>query len=171
MSEYHWIDGYHPVMIGDVMHTRYTIIDKLGFGGYSTVRLVIDSHTDRFAALKVGISRASPAQRESQILGVLSKSPTSTTSVVQANTGLGLPIPSVPDSFEVQGPNGTHCCYTMNLMQGDLRAASSSRSFSIKVARALAVKSVLAVDHVRSQGFVHGGVLTVWYVCTDAWLI
>jgi serine/threonine-protein kinase SRPK3 len=48
MTDYDWIGGverletykpggYHPVMIGDAMHTRYTIIDKQGFGGYSTV--------------------------------------------------------------------------------------------------------------------------------------
>jgi hypothetical protein len=29
--------GYHPVMVGDVLHARYHIVDKLGFGGYSTV--------------------------------------------------------------------------------------------------------------------------------------
>jgi hypothetical protein len=79
MIEYDWIDGverleayrpggYHPVTIGHVMHTRYTIIDKLGFGGYSTVWLARDSHTDRFVAPKVAISRTSPVQREYQIL-------------------------------------------------------------------------------------------------------
>jgi serine/threonine-protein kinase SRPK3 len=68
----------------------------------------------------------------------------------------------VLDNFEIQGPNGTHRCYTMHLMQGDLRAASYSRLFPINVARALAAKLVLAVDHVHSQGFVHGGVLAAW---------
>lgn len=46
--EYHWIDGverlemyelggYHPVMIDDLLHDRYRIVDKLGYGGYSTI--------------------------------------------------------------------------------------------------------------------------------------
>ncbi|KAL2820156.1 pyridoxal phosphate-dependent transferase [Aspergillus cavernicola] len=45
-SHYNWIDGaerlekyepggYHPIMIGDTLHDRYAIVDKLGFGGYS----------------------------------------------------------------------------------------------------------------------------------------
>jgi hypothetical protein len=48
--KYNWIDGaedlwrycrgdygYHPIMVGDVLHSRYHILDKLGFGSYSTV--------------------------------------------------------------------------------------------------------------------------------------
>jgi serine/threonine-protein kinase SRPK3 len=110
----------------------------------------------------VGISRASPAQREYQILlQELSNPLAMTPSLVQAKRGLQFPIPSVLDSFEVQGPNGTHHCYTVDLMQGDLRTASYSRLFPIRVARALAAKLLLAVDHVHSRGFVHGGVLAV----------
>jgi serine/threonine-protein kinase SRPK3 len=90
---------------------------------------------------------------------------------VQAKTGLSLPIPSVLDSFEVQGPNGIHRCCTMELMQGDLRTASYSRLFPIRVARALAAKLVLAVDYVHSRDSVHGCVLAVWYLTTGSWLI
>ena len=168
MSKYYWAGeverleayrsgGYHPVMIGAGTPTLYTVIDKLGFGGFSTVWLVRDCHTDKFVALKIGISCVSSARHEYQILDILSKSPASTTSVVQAKTESRAPIPSVLDRFEVQGPNGLHRCYTMDLMQGDLRAASYSRLFPIRVARALAARLVLAVDHVHSRGYVHGG--------------
>jgi hypothetical protein len=90
---------------------------------------------------------------------------------VQAKTGLSLPIPSVLGSFEVQGPNGIHRCCTIELMQGDLRTASYSRLFPIRVARALAAKLVLAVDYVHSRDSVHGCVLAVWYLITGSWLI
>lgn len=47
-GEYDWVDGaerleryrpggYHSLLIGDVLHERYHIVHKLGFGGYSTV--------------------------------------------------------------------------------------------------------------------------------------
>lgn len=31
--------GYHPIIVGDVLHGRYHIADKLSFGGYSSVWL------------------------------------------------------------------------------------------------------------------------------------
>lgn len=35
--------GYHPVLVGDTIKDgRYTIVNKLGFGGYSTVWLAWD---------------------------------------------------------------------------------------------------------------------------------
>lgn len=72
------------------MYTRCTIIDRLGCGGYSMVWLVRDKHTHIFVALKVGISRGSPAQRKYQVLEGLSSALELTTSEVQAKTGVGL---------------------------------------------------------------------------------
>ncbi|KJK67857.1 Eukaryotic elongation factor 5A hypusine DNA-binding OB fold [Aspergillus parasiticus SU-1] len=65
--EYNWIDGaeslekykpggYHPIMIGDMLHGRYHIVDKLGFGGYSTVWLARDTRLEQYVAVKVCIA-------------------------------------------------------------------------------------------------------------------
>lgn len=46
--EYEWIDGaepldryttgnYHPVEIGQLLQKRYEVIDKVGYGGWSSV--------------------------------------------------------------------------------------------------------------------------------------
>jgi hypothetical protein len=35
-------DGFYPVKIGEVFQSRYQVIGKLGFGGYSTVWLCRD---------------------------------------------------------------------------------------------------------------------------------
>lgn len=80
-EEYNWIDGveslekyrpggYHPVMIGDMLHGRYRIVDKLGFGGHSTIWLAHDTHFEQYVAIKVGIADALP--RETKILRALS---------------------------------------------------------------------------------------------------
>lgn len=34
--------GYHPVEIGDIFHTRYQVVRKLGWGHFSTVWLCWD---------------------------------------------------------------------------------------------------------------------------------
>lgn len=43
-------------MIGHVLHKRYQIVDKLGYGGYFTVWLAHDTQQSRCVALKIGIS-------------------------------------------------------------------------------------------------------------------
>jgi serine/threonine-protein kinase SRPK3 len=36
------LDGFHPVYIGDMYNDRYKILNKIGYGMYSTVWLVED---------------------------------------------------------------------------------------------------------------------------------
>lgn len=172
--EYNWIDGverlesyepggYHPVMVDDLLHGRYRVVDKLGYGGYSTIWLCQDVQLNRYVALKVGVSGPPAPRRESNILRALSssRSPTHTAHAATADTSDA--IPSVLDEFEVYGPNGSHPCYTVAPAQGNLREASFSRLFPIRVARALAAKLTMAVAFVHSQGFVHGG----WFLLSQ----
>lgn len=35
-------DGFHPVYIGDIFNERYKVLNKIGYGRYSTVWLVRD---------------------------------------------------------------------------------------------------------------------------------
>lgn len=162
--QYHWIDGvehlelyepggYHSAMIDDLLHNRYRIVDKLGFGGYSTIWLARDETAKRYVGVKIGISRPSLPRREPEILRALSGSGSSS----EANCDAGAAVPTILDAFNVCGPNGTHPCYTLTPAQGNLKEASFSRLFPIKVARALAAKLAHAVAFVHSRGFVHGG--------------
>lgn len=158
-QKYNWIDGtesldryrpggYHPVMIGDVLHRRYRIVDKLGFGGYSTIWLARDSRQGQYVAIKVCIADASP--HESNILKALASSSTH-----PGQKSIPYPL----DEFEVHGPNGTHLCYTMIPARCNLKEASFSRLFTLEVARALSASLVLAIAYTHSRGYVHGGLL------------
>lgn len=164
--EYRWIDGvehlglykpggYHPVAINDLLHKRYRIVEKLGFGGYSTIWLARDEIENCYVAVKVGISSTSLPQRERQILKALNV-PESISQQSPADLEAAA-VPIILDSFDVRGPNGTHPCYTVTPAQGDLKEASFSRLFPIQVARALAAKLATAVAFIQSRGFVHGG--------------
>ncbi|KAH8052095.1 hypothetical protein JL721_10974 [Aureococcus anophagefferens] len=57
-SEGYRVGGYHPVALGDVFNGRYTVVEKLGWGHFSTVWMVRDAlsqalGTPRLVALKV----------------------------------------------------------------------------------------------------------------------
>lgn len=53
--------GYHPTLIGDTFcSARYTVVHKLGFGGYSTIWLAWDQHHRRYVSLKILTARTSP---------------------------------------------------------------------------------------------------------------
>ena len=161
LFEYNWIngveslekykpEGYHPVMIGDVLQNRYRIVDKLGFGGYSTVWLAQDTHQKEYVAVKVGI--ASSLSQEMKCLRALS--------APSAHPHPGHDaIPSPLDEFEVRGPNGVHPCYTMIPARCNLREASFSFLFPLGVARALIGGLTMAIAHMHSCGYVHGGLL------------
>ena len=43
-------------MVGDTLCYRYHIVDKLGYGGYSTVWIARDLSKSEYVALKIGIS-------------------------------------------------------------------------------------------------------------------
>jgi hypothetical protein len=47
------IGGYHPVHVGEVFKDRYVVIQKLGWGHFSTVWLAKDKLYDTYVALKV----------------------------------------------------------------------------------------------------------------------
>jgi serine/threonine protein kinase len=85
-------------MIGDMLHARYHIVDKLGFGGYSTIWLARDTRQEQYVAVKVGIADAT-LPRETKILRALSSS-----SVHPGRKAIPVPL----DEFQVHGPNGIH---------------------------------------------------------------
>ena len=138
--------GYHPVVIGQMVG-RYHIVEKLGFGGYSTVWLAWDTLKGGYVALKVGIASADP--REMRILRALS--------IPSAHPGRDA-IPSPLDDFVIQGPNGHHPCFTMALAQSDLKMASENYLFPLDVARALVGGLTMAVAYMHSSGYVHGDI-------------
>jgi len=71
------VGGYHPVHLGEVLINRYVIVQKLGWGQFSTVWLAKDmKYENTYVALKVQKSAPSykvAAYDEVEILDVIAK--------------------------------------------------------------------------------------------------
>lgn len=143
--------GYHPLAIGDQLHGgRYRIVHKLGHGGYSTAWLARDGQTQSLVAVKVSAAFSDHGEIE-------------TLSAINTNSGHSAGrsmVAPLLDSFDVQGPNGTHPCYVTTPAQSslsDAREGTTTNMFPIDVARSLAAQVAIAIEYMHDQGFVHGG--------------
>ncbi|ATY61342.1 kinase domain-containing [Cordyceps militaris] len=164
--EYRWIDGtedierytiggYHPVMIGDVFNERYQIVDKLGWGGYSTVWITRDLQRDTYVALKIGV--AEPRGDETSVLKILSN-PQPDMLVDPVTSSGWNAIPRLLDEFTIHGPNGEHPSYTTALAEANLKSVLARSMFRLEVARALSVKLVSAIAYMHGRGYIHGDI-------------
>lgn len=147
--EYYRAGGYHPVTIGDRFKNRYQVVHKLGHGTYSTIWLARDEISKRYVAVKV--CTADSNSLEIDVLSKLLKPQLS-------DTGRTM-IPSIWDSFDIQGPNGNHSCLVTSparMSLSDAKHGSWISLFQLEVARALAAQLAIAVRYIHSQGFVHG---------------
>ncbi|KAJ0273545.1 hypothetical protein COL940_009827 [Colletotrichum noveboracense] len=107
----HYFPGsYHPVKIGDTFSNgRYTIVHKLGHGGYSTVWLARDKSQDQFVALKIMVPEQQ-SQFELQNCGVEIELLRELHRIPTGHPGKSM-LMSCLDSFSHDGPNGTHLCF------------------------------------------------------------
>ncbi|KAK4112610.1 kinase-like protein [Canariomyces notabilis] len=145
---------YHPISIGDVLVDRYTVVHKLGYGGWSTIWLARDAALGRYVAIKIALADA--GSREIEMLRELASHPAAWTTHRICQSA----VPEVIDNFTIHGPNGTHSAIvTCPAMVSVAKAKEGSDLgvFQLPVARAIAAQLALAVAYVHSRGIVHGG--------------
>jgi hypothetical protein len=144
--------GYHRIQIGDNLNEgRYCLVDKLGYGGYSTIWLARDLQRARYVALKAITADASTYTPEAGLINSFGKSP--------PRPGREI-FPCLLDEDWVAGPNGNHRCIVtpparMSLV--DAREASTIGLFRPKVAQSIIAQLIRGVAFLHSQNIVHGG--------------
>lgn len=119
--------GYHPVSIGEIFHNRFKVLNKLGWGVYSTVWMAEDitnlsessntTNLNRTVALKIQKSSEDyyyAAQNEIRILNAIRDEADA--------TGQSPYIVRLHDFFDVVGPNGTHPCMVFEPLGENLLA-------------------------------------------------
>jgi hypothetical protein len=101
--EEYCMGGFHPVHLGDEFgEGRYKIVNKLGFGSYSTVWLARDSQRDRYVAVKMLPARFSEQTSEAEISRILG-------TARPDDRGKSY-VHIIDDEFYIDGPNGRHLC-------------------------------------------------------------
>ena len=144
--------GYHPISVGDLL-SKYRVIQKLGFGSYSTIWLCQDDQCNKYVALKVGV--ASSNLREAEVLDFLNSTHTSS-----SDQPGRMFIPTVLDRFLLRGPNGIHPCYAMAPAMcsvSSAKDASDNGLFRLDTARVMVAQLILAIVYIHDRGIVHGG--------------
>ncbi|KAF1948634.1 kinase-like protein [Byssothecium circinans] len=148
--------GYHPIHINDRFKDgRYEILNKLGFGSFSTVWLARDHHNHRNVSMKVVVSEKSDSQKGE--LGILKH--------IEAKSDGQHPgrkhISRLLDSFYHEGPNGQHMCIVSELLGPKVSTvAEKSTNYRLdsKLARRISRQLLLAVDYLHSCGVAHGDI-------------
>ncbi|KAE8133555.1 kinase domain protein [Aspergillus pseudotamarii] len=139
---------YYPVKIGDVYHTRYKIAGKLGYGAYSTSWLCRDLQVNNYTVLKVSThlpDHPSATDRELRVYEHLVK-------VDSSHAGQSL-IRELYDSFELQGPGGTHQCLVLQPMHMTLleMMRMNPRPFNLPLLRMTVRRLLLALDFLHAE--------------------
>lgn len=117
--------GYHPVRIGDTFTSdanRYRVVQKLGWGHFSTVWLCVSLLTGEFYALKIvklGANYSDAARDEIRILRTLQDQDDDDFDFCSKRRSV-CNVVSLVDSFLVTGVNGTHLVMVFELMGENL---------------------------------------------------
>ncbi|OAA52145.1 Protein kinase-like domain protein [Cordyceps fumosorosea ARSEF 2679] len=150
--------GFHPVYVDDIFEDHYIVLNKIGYGAYSTVWLVRDTnrecgHEHEYVALKVLSGECYYTEKdifEREILKHLRDG---------KRTMLGYPfICHLLDDFEIEGPNGKHVCLVFPLMAETLRSFGAWFNRSLvpySTMRRFTIEIALALDYAHSQGAIH----------------
>jgi len=106
--------GYHPVYIGDTYnHGRYIVVNKVGWGHFSTVWRAWDTQDHRYVALKIVKSAPQYTEAAQDEIRIMER----VTGCDPSNNSCCLHL---LNHFVHLGPNGTHTCMVFELLGSNL---------------------------------------------------
>ena len=156
LIRYYCKGGFHPIHLDDILQNRYRIVNKLGFGSYSTIWLVEDLDSGRYVALKVLSAEASKESSEVTIRRHLKQRQIND----RGSNGQEFLIEFL-DDFEVEGPNGTHHCIVTEVLgpsiSADVEEIYGEERYPIAIAKKIVAQVIRGVVYLHKCWVVHGG--------------
>ena len=95
-------EHFYPIHISGIIHWRYKVLLKLGYGSVSTAWLCWDGQDEKHVTLKVFVDDHRQARKEFEVLAHIQS--------VRSNHRGKAHIRTALDTFEIQGKRGTHRC-------------------------------------------------------------
>lgn len=146
--------GYHPVDIGDCLGPEggshfYTVLHKLGFGGFSTVWLTKCSQNEQYYAVKI-------------LTADLPQSQGTDLTILQGLKDDGFEhshVIELYESFEVFGPNGTHLCLVLPALGPSLNDPSVKRVLAPEMRFKTCQQVARGVAALHERDICHAGTL------------
>ncbi|CAG9331140.1 unnamed protein product [Blepharisma stoltei] len=171
--------GYHPIMLGDIFLNRYEIVQKVGWGHFSTVWLCKDLKYNTFVALKVQKSASHYTEAAYDEIDILLKISTSyndplwlaslkhyyegTSEYQNAISEDGIRdhcfVVQLLNSFMHAGPNGKHICMVFEILGVNLLEiikVYNYKGIPIPICRVISKQVLIALDYLhRICGIIH----------------
>ncbi|KAI1415553.1 kinase-like protein [Hypoxylon sp. FL1857] len=145
--------GLHPVHIGDILGGRFEVVNKLGYGGFSTVWLCLDTSNQKWRAVKIMTADHSTHARDITVVDHLQREASP-----EQLEDCHIAVPH--EQFWVEGPNGRHLCFVMDVY-GWTASRWSLAQDPTKGRTDVAINSVCCqivkgVRYLHSKGICHG---------------
>jgi serine/threonine protein kinase len=158
--------GYHPVQIGEIYNKRYLVVEKMGWGHFSTVWMCRDtsSPSNSFVAMKIQKSAShyrEAAYDEIELLRSVKNSSTNESFLKEFTTNpeVSSGVVLLLDHFEHTGPNGKHVCMIFEMLGENLLKVIKNydyRGISVPVVQNLTRQICLGLDFLHRQcGIIH----------------
>ncbi|RLN89086.1 hypothetical protein BBJ28_00014663 [Nothophytophthora sp. Chile5] len=147
--------GYHRVQVGEVYNSRFEVMEKLGWGHFSTVWKCLDRQTGELVAMKVQKSArhyTEAAKDEIELLECTVAAAKKEAERKQQEQQ-EIKVVRLVDSFEHSGPNGVHVCMVFEMMGDNLLTLIKYYNY-----RGVPMRLVqrLTQDMLEALAFLHG---------------
>ena len=175
LSDYK-ISGYHPVHIGEILLNRYIILQKLGWGNYSTTWMALDTKHKNYVAIKIQKSaqqNINAAYDEVEILTEIEKHindedwikslnkywENNPEKLKKGNIKDHTQILHLLNSFIYHGQNGKHFCLVFEIMGmslADIIKKFNYKGIPLPYVRIITKQILIGLDYLhRFCGIIH----------------
>ena len=168
--------GYHPVQLGELFLNRYHIVQKVGWGHFSTVWLCRDQKFNTFVAMKVQKSASNYAEAAYDEIDILMKvRNNSSKEIWKHSISKYLPgeephenetnkreqcfVVQLLNSFIHTGPNGKHVCMVFEILGVNLLEIIKRYNYKgipLPICRVISKQILIGLDYLhRVCGIIH----------------